>query len=96
MESLSNPTKKSAKQNFEKVKKVEPLPAIEKKPPVPSNNRSKDPHSFLPKPNYHYRNKNEVTGKITQMPNASQPRGQKIDRNTKQSFSSEKITKKTN
>ena len=96
MESLSNPTKKSAKQNAEKVKKVQQLPPIEKKPPVPTNNRSKDPHSFLPKPNYHYRNKNQVTGKITQMPNKSQSRGEKIDRNTKQSFSSEKMAKKPN
>lgn len=31
-------------------------------------NRSKDPHSFIPKPNYHFRNKNEVTGKITETP----------------------------
>lgn len=51
------------------TKKKQQVPVVvEKKPPVPTVNRSKDPHSFVPKPNYHYRNKGEVTGKITELP----------------------------
>lgn len=51
-----------------KQKFVQPLPQIEKKPPIPTANRSKDPQVITHKPNYHYRNKNEVTGKITETP----------------------------
>lgn len=90
LEAISNPQKK--KQPAEKIKKEflpvidKKPPAIEKKPPVPSNNRAKEPQSFVPHPNYHYRNKNEVTGKITQMPSVQATRKAptvKVERNIK-------------
>ena len=52
------------KKTIIKHKQVQPLPAIDKKPPIPTANRGKQA-VYFPKPNPYLKNKNEVTPKIT-------------------------------